>query len=293
MMKDARHLIWIPAAGAAGFFASYVFGDLISLPVDVYYLIYFTLIGAFLVTYTQVTRLNVRRLLKRRAAAAGVAGLLIGALMVRKVVSLPPTMHYEGLFLWWAVLWRGLIYGAVDGLLLFSLPWIVTWRALRVRRAGIGRKIGASLLAWAFILFVTTTYHLGYRDFRSAKIIQPNVGSTITSVATLATANPAASLVAHVCLHIGAVLHSPRTELFLPPHSNGKRIILRNSQCLLFSLLIEDVHQLPWPGKERRVSRIQVSYFTSRPPVHFLLEIGCQRPVPLTDDTDTPDRSAG
>lgn len=222
-MNNPRHLIWIPAAGATGFIASFVFGDLITMPVDLYYLIYFTVIGAFLATYTRLTRLNIKHLVRTRAAAAAVAGVLIGALMVRKVVSLPPTAHYEGVFLWWAVFWRGLVYGAVDGLLLFSFPWIVAWRALRVRQGGIGRRVAASLIAWTFIVFLTTTYHLGYRDFRSAKIIQPNIGSTITSVATLATANPAASLVAHVFLHVGAVIHCPRTELFLPPHGKEEK----------------------------------------------------------------------
>lgn len=120
----------------------------------------------------------------------------------------------------WAIFWRVVVYG----LLLFAFPLIVTWWALQVGERGLARKVGAGLLAWAVILLVTTTYHLGYGDFRSEKIIQPNIGSTITAAPMLLTANPVASLISHVFLHVTAVVHSSRTELFLPPHWEGAKI---------------------------------------------------------------------
>lgn len=49
-------------------------------------------------------------------------------------------------------------------------------------------------------------------------IAQPNIGSTIGAVPTLLTANPVASPISHVFLHVTAVIHSPETDLFLPPH---------------------------------------------------------------------------
>jgi hypothetical protein len=49
-------------------------------------------------------------------------------------------------------------------------------------------------------------------------MIQANIGNTIMSVPTLVTANPVAAPIAHAALHVSAVLHSPETELFLPPH---------------------------------------------------------------------------
>ena len=54
----------------------------------------------------------------------------------------------------------------------------------------LGQRIAFSFLAWLLILVVTTAYHLGYSDFRSKKIIQPNLGNTIISVPTLVSANP-------------------------------------------------------------------------------------------------------
>jgi hypothetical protein len=119
---------------------------------------------------------------------------------------------------WWALFWRDLMYGLVDGLLLFSLPWIITWRAFHAEGGGVGRKIATTFVAWSAVLVAATAYHLGYRDFRSSKILQPNIGSAIGSVATLGAANPVASPIAHVFLHVAAVIHSPETDLFLPPH---------------------------------------------------------------------------
>jgi hypothetical protein len=48
--------------------------------------------------------------------------------------------------------------------------------------------------------------------------MEPNIGSTIGAVPTLLSANPVASPLSHVFLHVTAVLHSPETDLFLPPH---------------------------------------------------------------------------
>jgi hypothetical protein len=79
-------------------------------------------------------------------------------------------------------------------------------------------KLGAGAVALASILLITTTYHLGYGDFRSRMIVQPNIGSTIGAVPTLLTANPVASPISHMSLHVTAVIHSPETDLFLPPH---------------------------------------------------------------------------
>jgi len=57
-----------------------------------------------------------------------------------------------------------------------------------------------------------------WKDFRSVKINQPYIGSAIGVMPTLLTANPTASPISHVVLHVTAVLHAPNTDLFLPPH---------------------------------------------------------------------------
>lgn len=212
------HLAWIPAGAATGFLAAFVFGDLLTPPVDLYYAIYFAIVLAFLGVYAKRTRLDIRRLVSRRLIWGVILGVIGGLVVMQGVLARPETPGLSGFDLWWALFWRGLVYGTVDGLLLFAFPWTVAWRALEAEGGGFATKLAASAVALVAILLVTTTYHLGYDDFRSSKIVQPNVGSTIASVPTLVTANPVASPISHVFLHVTAVLHAPETDLFLPPH---------------------------------------------------------------------------
>jgi hypothetical protein len=218
-MKDnPRDLKWIILGGLVGFGASFIFGDLITLPLDLYYLIYFAIIITFFTVYIKKTQLNLREWFSRRLLWGIFLGLIFGAIMVLNVFSRPETEKFTGPYLAWLILWRGLFYGAIDGLLLSAFPWVVTWRAFDVEKKPLGKKIAFGLLAWFFILVFTTAYHLGYSDFRSKKIIQPNIGNTIMSVPTLISANPVGSPITHAIMHIAAVIHSPKTELFLPPH---------------------------------------------------------------------------
>jgi hypothetical protein len=212
------HLVWLVYGLIISFSASYIFADLLRLPVDLYYLIYFASIAGFFALYIRQTALDLKHWLLMRLWWAMLAGLIVGALMVQNVLSRPATEQFTGTYLVWMIIWRGVIYGAVDGMLLYAFPWLVTWRAFDVRSKPLFKKIAFSALALLFIMFMTTAYHLGYRDFRSKKILQPNIGSTIMSIPTLVTANPLASPITHVIMHVAAVVHSPNTDLFLPPH---------------------------------------------------------------------------
>ncbi len=217
-MGNSGHLIWIAWSVVVGLGTSFIFGDLLTLPVDLYYLIYFGIILTFFSAYIRRTRLNLKEWFSRRLIWGILLGLVFGALMVQNVLSRPETEKFTGAYLAWLIFWRGLLYGAIDGLLLSSFPWTVTLRAFDVEKRPLGSKIAFSLLAWLFILLMTTSYHLGYSDFRSRKILQPNIGNTIISVPTLVSANPIGSPITHAIMHITAVIYSPKTELFLPPH---------------------------------------------------------------------------
>jgi hypothetical protein len=221
-MKTVSHLLWIPAGAAGGFLASFIVGDLILLPVDLYYLIYFGIVLGFVAIYTKTTGLDLRKWTTRRLAWGLALGALGGLVLMQGVLVRPATEGLTGATLVWALAWRGVAYGLVDGLLLLAFPWIVVWRALNAEDGGWPRRAGAGALAWIAILLVTTTYHLGYGEFRSARIAQPNIGSTIGAVPTIVSGNPAASVLSHVFLHVTAVIHSPETDLFLPPHRDAR-----------------------------------------------------------------------
>jgi hypothetical protein len=104
------------------FLAAAVFGDLLTLPVDLYYFIYCVVILGFLGMYARGTGLDVRAWASRRLGWGIVLGLAVGALVAMNVLQRPGTERLTGAMLAWAVFWRGLVYGAVDGLLLFAFP---------------------------------------------------------------------------------------------------------------------------------------------------------------------------
>ncbi len=218
VVSTSRHLIWIALGGFVGFVASFIFGDLHTLPLDLYYLIYFVIIVGFFTVYIKRTRLNLKGCFSKRLIWGIILGLIFAVVMAQNVLSRPATLRFTGPYLVWLIFWRGLVYGAIDGFLLSVYPWIVTWRAFHVGKKPLSRKIAFGLLAWVFILLTTTAYHAGYADFRSKKMIQANIGNTIMSIPTLVSTNPIGTPIAHAALHIVAVIHSPKTQLFLPPH---------------------------------------------------------------------------
>lgn len=218
MKEGIRHLVWIIAGAAAGFGAAFVLADRMALPKDLYYLCYLAVVAGLFVFYRKSTGWQPGEWLARHLGRGLLLGLIFAALMVQNVWSRPATEAFTGAKLIGALFWRGLVYGAVDGLLLTVFPWVVVQRAFRVREKPPGQKVLFGFLAWICILFVTTAYHLGYPDFRSRKVLQANLGNTIMSVPTLVSGSPVASVITHAALHVAAVLHAPQTELFLPPH---------------------------------------------------------------------------
>jgi hypothetical protein len=128
--------------------------------------------------------------------------------------------HPDGIEFIAVIGWRGIVYGAADGLLLSAFPILLVFTALRdsrLRRRAVG-LVAVAAVAMAASLVMTAVYHAGYRDFRSDKLRKPVTGDLVWSAPTLATLNPVGAPMAHVGLHVGAVVHNYDTDLFLPPH---------------------------------------------------------------------------
>lgn len=215
-----RQIPWLGAGLAGGFLVPFVLADRLSLPKDLYYGIYGALVIAFLAAWIRATERPWRATVRRHWRLAVVLGLLFGAVLAFIVLKADATARPGGAGLVGAVLWRGLFYGAIDGLLLSSFPILAVFGAfadthLAQRRRG---KAVIGVVALIASLLMTATYHLGYSDFRSEKLRSPLAGDVLWSAPTLLTLNPIGAPIAHMTLHTAAVLHSYHTDLFLPPH---------------------------------------------------------------------------
>jgi len=216
-----RHVAWLGGGIVMSFLVPFVLADQLGLQRDLYYGIYCAAVVALFVAWSRDTGQSLREMRARHwrwAAALGVIFAGLSALIVLGTED--ATSHPGGIEFLAAIGWRGLVYGAADGLLLSAFPILVVFAAfkdsgLRRRRGGL---VAVGALAMAASLAITATYHLGYSDFRSSKLRKPVAGDLVWSVPTLATLNPIGAPLAHAGVHVAAVTHSYNTDLFLPPH---------------------------------------------------------------------------
>lgn len=214
-----RHLTWLGAGIALAFLVPFVFADTLEIQRDVYYGIYALFVGGLFVVWARDTGQSLRAMASRRWRLTLILGALVavaGAFIVIGASESSP--HPDGLEFAGALFWRGLVYGAADGLLLSAFPIVLVFTALGHWRHGRGRTVLVGVLAMVASLAMTATYHLGYSDFRSEKLRKPMTGDLVWSVPTLATLNPIGAPIAHVGVHVTAVTRDYQTDLFLPPH---------------------------------------------------------------------------
>lgn len=216
-----RQWAWLAGGTVLSFLVPFMLADRIELQRDLYYGIYALGVVGLFVAWARDTGQSLREMVARHWRWAVGLGVIFAGLSALIVLGTEDwTSHPDGLEFVGAIIWRGLVYGAVDGLLLSAFPILVVFAAftnsrLRQRRAG---TIAVGAVALAASLLITATYHLGYSDFRSDKVRKPLTGDLVWSVPTLATLNPIGSPVAHAGLHVAAVTHSYETDVFLPPH---------------------------------------------------------------------------
>ena len=197
----------------------FVFADRLDLPRDVYYGVYAAAVVAFFALWSRRTGYSFGDMLRRRWRLALVLGLAVAALTALGVTRVEDgSPRPDGLELVGAVLWRGVVYGAADGLLLSAFPILAVFAAFVGWRRGVTRTVAVGLAALVASMAMTAAYHLGYAEFRSGKVASPLAGDVVWSVPTLVTLNPVGAPIAHAGLHVSAVLHSYETDLFLPPH---------------------------------------------------------------------------
>ncbi len=217
---QAKQWVWLGGGAVLAFLVPFVFADVIGFSRDLYYAIYSVSVFAFFGAWIRASRLNVREFVGRNWKWSVALGLVSGGVLAGIVLKDAGTSHPHGLTFAAEIVWRGVVYGAADGILLGSFPVLAVFAAIPFMR---GREhwrrtlaTGALALVTAFAF--TAVYHAGYSDFRSGKIGKPMRGTAIWSVPTLLTLNPLGAPIAHIALHISAVTHSYQTDTFLPPH---------------------------------------------------------------------------
>lgn len=217
----SSHWAWLGAGFVLAFAVPFVLADLLEINRDVYYGLYAASVLGLFWLWSRATGYDLRAAVRHHWVAALLLGLVVAATLAIMVVRTEDaTSRPDGLELVGAIAWRGILYGATDGLLLSAFPILVVFAALAGSRLDSRRtgKLVTGVLALAASIAMTAIYHLGYSDFRSDKVTKPLTGDVVWSVPTLVTLNPIGAPIAHIGLHTSAVLHSSETDTYLPPH---------------------------------------------------------------------------
>jgi hypothetical protein len=217
-----RHWLWLLAGFPFAFAVPFLLADTLDLNRDLFYGLYALAVAGFVAGWARDTGLTRRDLVRnwRWGLALGALGAAATSLIVFRTED--ATDRPAGLELVAAILWRGVLYGATDGVLLSVFPILAVFAAfagttLRRKMAG---TVLIGIIAMLASIGITAVYHLGYSDFRSEKVRKPVAGDIVWSAPTLATLSPFGAPIAHMGLHVSAVVHSSETETFLPPHES-------------------------------------------------------------------------
>jgi hypothetical protein len=214
------HLLWVVAAGAVGFGITAVFAAWLKLRRGWVVLAYASIAGAFLYAYFWWSQIDLVEALQLRWPLGLAGAVVVGLLMVRNVLSQPPSPRSEGTQLIFDLLWCGVVYGVLDGVFLSVMPLLASWRAFS-ELGWMGSwpgTAGAALVGLLASSYVTTTYHLGYPQFRGSGVGMPVLGNAIMSLSYILTRNPLSAVLSHAAMHVGAVMHGMEATIQLPPH---------------------------------------------------------------------------
>jgi hypothetical protein len=217
----SAHWTWLAGGFVVAFAVPFLFADLLVINRDLFYGLYAIAVAGLFTLWAHSTRYDLVAAVKGRWLwAVGLGLAFAGVLAVVVVRTEDATARPDGLELIGAVLWRGVVYGVTDGLLLSVFPILVVFAAFAGRRLNdrFAGKIVIGAVALIASLAMTAVYHAGYSDFRSGKVGKPLTGDVVWSVPTLVTLNPLGAPIAHAGLHVSAVLDSYDTDTFLPPH---------------------------------------------------------------------------
>lgn len=212
-------MTWTLLAAITGFLSAFLLSDLLGLTRGPFVAGHTVVVAVFVSAFVRAHGFSLRRQLERRWVAGLLGGLVFSALLIRQVVSQPSSPAPEGLALVGALAGYGIVYGVVDALLLSVIPVLSLYGMRSAEELKLpGARLNWGAIALAGSAVVSAAYHLGFAEFRSAAVLSAVLGNTLITLGYLLTGSPLTPIVAHVLMHVAAVVHGIDTVIQLPPH---------------------------------------------------------------------------
>lgn len=217
--SNAHPWLWLAGGAVLFFLIPLVGADMLGLQPDLYYLLYFTAAVAWFAAFLITHAAALHDLWRHNLGYSLVVGAVVGAGLAVMVFSQEATDHPDGWRFAFEIFWRGIVYGSIDALTLFVFPAAVAYLLMGGNRDGAKRKLAFAGLALALSVLVSTSYHLGYPEYRDADLRSPEIGTVVANIPTALTGNPLGAVVAHSTVHVSAVVHQREggSTQMLPP----------------------------------------------------------------------------
>ena len=213
-----QSLAYLVFASIIGFLVPAVFSSVLRWERSVFLIPYVAIVGTFLFLYFRRTPISLKHLIGRLPyGLVGVAAATF--LLISNIQGQPASAIPEGGQLILSLVWIGLVYGVIDGLLLNVMPVLaVQGSRFYESTPSWKERVVRGLIALAASVVVTVAYHSGYAEFHGPKMVSVIIGNVIITSSYLLTGSPLAAVVTHVIMHVAALLHGMETTLQLPPH---------------------------------------------------------------------------
>jgi len=213
-------ILWLIGASLIGFGMSAIFSGLLKLSRRLFLIPYIAISGLVLFLFLYNNPIANIEFWLHNWFWGLFASIIAGAFLVKNVISQPYSQTVKGLPFYVDIIWFGIAYGIIDGLLLNVMPVVIVLNIFSEYYffGNLSGQILIGVIALVASLLVTLFYHLGYPEFRNKSVLFVLLGNTIITLTFILSGNPLAAVLTHMIMHVAAVFRGPETTIQLPPH---------------------------------------------------------------------------
>jgi hypothetical protein len=208
-------LLWLMGLAASSFAVSEVAATKCRVARGSYIGVLTLVTAALTVGYIAWAGLDPIQLLTTHWAWGIAAALAVPAALSGLITRRPIEHRHSGGSLGVALLWESVVYGIAEGVLLSTLPVLITWQMIHgLGWTGLAGTVALWTLPIVASLGVIIVHHLGYWEYRNRELRPISLACGLLSLGYLLTGSPIAPTLGHVLLHGSLLRHGEE----LPPH---------------------------------------------------------------------------
>lgn len=213
-------ILWIITGSIIGFGIAAISTGWLKLKRYLFLLLYVPGVAVLLYLFIRFNDISIREVITHNFYWGLLGAVLAGIFVIKNVLSQPSSPRNKGGAFIMDIAWPGMTYGLADALLLSVLPILAMKLTLTGNfwTDGMAGRFLFGIIALAASFFITTAYHYGFPEFRGRKMIWPNIGNGILTLAYLLTMNPLAAILPHMAMHVAAMVHGRESTGQVPPH---------------------------------------------------------------------------